>query len=143
MSIIYEALNKTQKRLTMPNTFVGKKNSSILTWLLSGFIVLGFIGCGLVIMLLSRNPQTTNRIQSKLIDTKNISKTKIKSNNEKKYYGSFDLSGIISMDNAYFALINSKMVTVGDYIEGAEVVSILSDEVNLNLKGDKIKLKIR
>lgn len=55
----------------------------------------------------------------------------------------FSLQGIAYDGPASVALINDRMVSVGQQIEGAKVEEIRSDRVQLNHDGEKITLRLR
>lgn len=52
------------------------------------------------------------------------------------------LSGIFSDAEVSYAIINDKIVKEGESIEGARLVSILSNEAELDFEGKPIRLKI-
>lgn len=53
---------------------------------------------------------------------------------------SFILNGVFSSEDECYALVNNKIVRVGDKIDGAEVLRIDLDAVELELNGSVIKL---
>ncbi len=55
---------------------------------------------------------------------------------------SYELSGIVSVNNGLRALINGCMVSEGDSVEGAKVVSIRGNSVKLLSEGEEIVLEL-
>lgn len=55
----------------------------------------------------------------------------------------FSLSGILYSDNQKWAMINNRILKEGDTIEGAKVIGISADGVELNWKGEKIFLRLK
>ena len=55
---------------------------------------------------------------------------------------SLTLNGIVSTEGEPLALINNRIAKKGDYIEGAQVVEIFSDRIELIFEGEKIILQV-
>jgi len=54
----------------------------------------------------------------------------------------FDLQGVIVGEGIYQAIINDKIVPLGDSIEGARVDAVQKEGVTLSYKGKKFFLKV-
>jgi hypothetical protein len=145
MSIIYEALKKTQRKLKI-SAGKDKKKKSILKFYIA-LIFLALIGCSFALTILLYNPIipekliTKNYTESTQSQKMIIQKSWLKNYEENSH--KFVLTGIVTMNDEKIALINDKMVKKGDYIEGASVIDILDDRVYLNLSGKPILLKIK
>ncbi|MFC1594496.1 hypothetical protein ACFL38_04135 [Candidatus Omnitrophota bacterium] len=148
MSIILDALKKTQKRLTSPMNIVGNNvaaptTRSLWAWFFSGFITLGLIACGVALFLLMHNPTLPKTI---LVKQQNVESLPIETDTTpSKAVIKFNkpvLNGIFATEEGYFALINDRIVKVGDYIDGMEILSIVKDEVMLDFKGEAISLRL-
>ena len=59
---------------------------------------------------------------------------------KKELSASFVLNGVFFSGNEGYALINNRVVKKGDVIDGATVVGIALDEVDLEAEGSVIKL---
>ena len=53
----------------------------------------------------------------------------------------FSLSGIAQFQNSYMAVINGHILKQGDEIEGAKVVAITGDKVELEFRGERLVLE--
>ena len=53
----------------------------------------------------------------------------------------FTLSGVFASDDQSYALVNNRIVRLGDVIEGAKVKQIDNSGVNLEFEGSEIRLK--
>ncbi len=72
------------------------------------------------------------------LETKTSVETKIET--QKESPPSFTLNGVFFSGNEGYALINNRVVKKGDKIEGATVMQIFLDEVDLEFGGSLIKL---
>ena len=55
----------------------------------------------------------------------------------------YNLSGIFSSESKSYCIVNDKILEIGDTVEGAKVVRIDPDEVELQLNDNSIKLNLR
>ncbi|MFC1703400.1 hypothetical protein ACFL1E_01260 [Candidatus Omnitrophota bacterium] len=137
MSIIYDALKKTQGKFTLPKDQpASQKKTKSRLWFFIGFLGLGFIGCGIVVILLLRNPVDISQSTTKPKDFSGRISRAIKFNRPQ-------LKGIFLMDGEYSALINDQIVKAGNYFDGIQVVSVSANEVILNVKGEVLSLRLR
>ena len=144
MSIIYDALKKTQARFSLPGGPHNPQKRKMWHWLLIGFIVFGFAGCGIVVLVLFYRPQ---KIVTPLKQAASPARApqairQIQGNAPGQAQQLFKLEGIVEMDKEYFAVINNAMLRVGDYINEAEVVGISPQVVSLNARGQIITLRL-
>jgi type II secretory pathway component PulC len=153
MSIIYEALKKTQQRLKIsPSSTQNKIN---LSWLYLAFIIVGSLGCIFVLFLILYNPQiklSASIASSKIENEPKATSVQVKSESPQKSQHisaadlpklSLQLKGIIYMDGSYIALINDKILKTGDFIEGAKVMGISDTRVDLKLREKIFSLGIK
>ncbi|MFH1655519.1 MAG: hypothetical protein ABH954_02785 [Candidatus Omnitrophota bacterium] len=146
MSIIYDALKKTQVKLKLPSE-EAKRNRYILK-LYIVFIFIVLIGCSFVLTTLFNTPisPSTDLIKELKTTSSEGQKTSDQSSWFKAPLGKgpkFVLSGIVTMDNEKTALINDQMVKKGEYIEGAYIINIVDDKVYLDLGGKAVVLEIK
>ncbi|HOW36018.1 MAG TPA: hypothetical protein PL155_06370 [Candidatus Omnitrophota bacterium] len=153
MSIINEALKKTQtgiqKNETLPQPL--KKNPTL--WVATVLIFLGFLGCGTIFafIMFSRNQaaptaSTGNNDSDNKETAKKGSITLFPSAapNSAQAQNSADalvLNGIITMGTDRLALINNQILKEGDYIGEKRVLSIEIDKVEIFDKGQVVVLK--
>lgn len=146
MSIIYEALKKTQEKLRFATTLDPREKLKLKLYLV--FILIALLGFSysLTTLFYSPAPPSIDMIKrqaaNSLVKQKQPEPTTpakpTKTTKEK-----FILNGIVTMDNEKVALINDEMVRKGEYIEGAYVINILENKVYLDLGGKPIVLKIK
>ncbi|MBM3251769.1 MAG: hypothetical protein FJZ11_03200 [Candidatus Omnitrophica bacterium] len=146
MSIIYDALKKTQTKLKLPSDETKQNNYTLKFYIVFIFIVL--IGCSYVLTTLLYSPAAVNPDFIKEIKTTASVEQKpaVKTSWIKSPLGNapeLELTGIVTMDNEKIALINGQMLKRGEYIEGAYVINILNDKVYLDLGGKPVVLKIK
>lgn len=145
MSIIYEALKKVQTQFSAP--FKAQKRNNPWLWASVGFVFLGFLGCGFVLMLLinSFTSKTVIKyVSPKKADTLESQETPNpppipKQNSPDALF----LNGIMTMEGEYMALINNKIVKEGDYIQNLRVLSITQDKVELYSQGKIVVLSTK
>ncbi len=157
MSIIYEALKKTEKiihtDLKFPLDSKPKKSKPkvkiIALYVL--MICLGLVIGNLVIGLLN-HPAQTKVVKNPPVPPAPLLKEKaqidkkveavsetppvVKDTTQKP----FVLNGIFFSRDEGYALINNQIVKTGDTVDGARVSEITADEVELNSSGNTIKL---
>lgn len=164
MSIIYDALKKAQKSLTSipkpiislnihKNPLNAKKklyNKNYPLIILFG-IILGVLGIRLIMdksVLRLSFPTNKN-------DEKDIAKTTPHESTKSmppqsantavttpsQNLPSLSLNGIVISDNGNVAIVNGRIVDLGDKIEGATVTNISSNEVTIDFEGKEIVLK--
>lgn len=140
MSIIYDALKKAQSRFTFSSP--EQKKPGFLVWVGVVMIFLGFLGCGLVLMLLinSANQKTVVKLvppQKQGEEKKSILNLPIIPKPESQQ---LVLNGIIAMEGEYLALINNQILKEGDYVQNMRIINITKDKVELYSKGKLILL---
>lgn len=133
MSIIYEALKKTQGKLSSPEEIKKKKN---LIKFYIAFSIIALIVCSYVLSVLLYNPPA---VENKTRKNGLAARAKKGPNSSQ----GFTLTGIIEVENEKMALINEELIKKGDSIDGASVVDILDNKVYLDLAGKPIILKIK
>lgn len=160
MSIIYNALKKAQKSLTSfpkpiinsnirKNSFQNKpSNKKYILIILSG-IVLGIFGIRFAIdksvlrlSITDKNnkEETIAKIQSQE-DIKSTPQAQSNTTTTVTTPPSFILNGIVVSDSGNAAIVNGRIVDVGDKIEGAIVKKISAQEVTIDFQGQEIILK--
>lgn len=139
MSIIYDALKKVEqsangKNITTKITEDDKKQY-LRNYLLYGAVVLlGVFTASLFFSLFSKKPIPPKLplpapAPSPLPMA--VTATPALEQEVKPREASFVLNGIFFSENEGYALINNRIVKIGDEIEGATVVRITSDQVEL------------
>lgn len=145
MSIIHDALKKTQSKLNLPEEEIAKRK--LLLKLYIAFIVVAIIGASFALTTLLYSPPLPEKLAKEIEKTTSREEnTNTKSNWFTSPQGkrrSFVLNGIVNIDKKRMALINDEVVKKGDYIEGAAVIDILDDKVFLDLGGKPVVLKIK
>ncbi len=131
MSIIYDALKKTQDSLT--NSFAGKKKNNLFLLSVIVFVFLGFLGCGFALMLLINS--SAQKISVKYVTPQEKKAALSLPLLSKPSPDQLVLSGIISMEGEYLALINNQILKEGDYCADKRIISITKDRVELYSKG--------
>lgn len=140
MSIIYEALKKTQSRLI--NRQEEKPKNNAFLWFTIGFIFTGFLGCGFALMLLinSAHPKTSVKLITAALKTSEKTPAAVTTAPAKKTQTPLVLNGIISMEGENVALINNQILKEGDYIDGMRIINITKDKVELYSQGKLLVL---
>jgi len=160
MSIIYEALKKVEQHL--PFAEARKEKKATWIWLAIAVIFIGFIGCGIAIVLLfsslkpplqiiQQAPSTpapavapsTVKLQTPATSSQPLVSSNLINPPRQRIADNLDLNGIMDMEGERIALINNQILKVGDYIQGARVMRISQDTVELLLKDKIIILKIK
>lgn len=159
MSIIYDALKKVERNFHLPET--KKDQDKLLLWSAIAAIFLGFVGSGIAVVLLFSSlakpvpifPKAAPElVQPNLPATPTPAATTIPPPLQlpipiipvkQKISDSLDLKGIMDSGGERIALINSEILRVGDYINGARVIRITKNSVELVLKDKIIILKIK
>lgn len=156
MSIIYDALQKAEKTnstLDKPQK-IPLKNKTYLLYIITG--IFGFFAAQLFFNFITSSFQETGIVDKKTAPVipkvikpqagiLSLSKSPFASEQtnpqkDKNISADFNLTGIVFSQDARYALINNKIVNEGDKIEGATVVNISENEVEL--KGEKLNLKL-
>ena len=156
MSIINEALKKTQKKLELTSPSPASPapaavEKSIWLWFFTGLIFAGFIGCGIVFVSLiysnswapspvlkkQKSEITIEAVRQKYLPTISLKDL------PKQKPGEIALNGIITMGDEQFALLNNEIYRAGDYAEGRRILSITKDKVELFDKGKILVLKTK
>jgi len=157
MSIIYEALKKAQRRLKI--TPIKTEEEKRWPWFYLGFIVASLLGCVFVLVLIFYTPKiktlaTSNLDQKqKSIDEKRVAPTKVEykpsraieyeSDPSKFPKNTLKLDGIIYMNDDYIALINNRILKKGDFIEGAQIIGISDNSVDLKFGDSNFNLRLK
>lgn len=146
MSIIYEALKKTQEKLKFSTTLDPREKLKLKLYII--FIFLALLGCSYSLTTLFYAPaplpldlirkQVAASLAEQKQPTQTLSTKPAKTTSER-----FILNGIVTMGNEKVALINDEMVRKGEYVEGAYVINILENKVYLDLGGKPVVLKIK
>ncbi len=157
MSIIFEALKKTQDSLGRQQTNINFKTSQIeehksspqndpaqpvnkfiivlvLIFLLS-IVILGFV----LLSLLNQSKESNLRDSVKITAEKNNSgPTSILADGT-----TVTLKGTMKANDTYVALIDDNIFRVGENVGGMTIVNISDEEVILEKNGEKIFLNVR
>ena len=158
MSIINEALKKTQTKLESTKTILRpntpkplkkegqSEEKNVWLWIAIGVISAGFISCATVfIMLISANNRpltnvvvsaTGSKVQKPIVT---MATTK-QSLPKKKPVNGLVLNGIITTGQDHTALINDSIYKVGDDIDGMKIMQITTDKVEVSDKGKTFTL---
>jgi len=163
MSIINEALKKTQTRLQqktpqalasgLPNSNKVKEEKS--TWLLIAVILIsiGFLGCaGMLIFVVRYAHRPATGISPKQEVSLPAPKTTIaqpapaptkKKIKPQNFYADLTLEGIVFLDGEQLALINDQYFKTGDRIGDKKILNISKDSVEIYHRGKVITLKTK
>jgi len=141
MSIIYDALKKTESKLEdiKDRTADLKPNKPKL------FFIVYFIFALILIALVSTTTKTISRrlvsktAQTPLISTPSsvLDKISLPTNRE---LPPLSLTGIFFSDGQAFALINNQMVKAGDFIEDCQILKIDSNGVEIKFEDSSFRL---
>jgi len=169
MSIIYDALKKTEKSInthnTDPQVEAALKKKRIKNKIKTSFLYLLAIGVGLFAgnlffvslskskILTKAHPEPKSSVKKiafvshqpealsvKPKEASLVENLPILSSPKKSSHQSFVLNGLFFSQNEGYALINNRVVKVGDSVGGAVVKKIELEEVELEQEGSKIKL---
>ncbi|MFZ5800003.1 MAG: hypothetical protein ACOY3D_01315 [Candidatus Omnitrophota bacterium] len=157
MSIIYEALKKIKP--VFPDTKAAQKEKSLLLYLATAAIFMGFLVSGLAIFLLfSSLAKPVQVIQKDFLPSTpaapqvnappqpsavNPVLPNIVIPQKPRAAATLDLKGIMDSAGERIALINNEILKEGDYINGARVIRITKNSVELFRKDKIIILKIK
>lgn len=166
MSIIYEALKKVEKKLHQPiqkkpEAELTKKNSIysrfsyfLMAILIFSAVVLFFFslkkGVFISVALNNDSPKKNRILSSSASLEENIiseqkkipeSSSVLPSSHKPQPETEFKLTGVFFSGEGGFALINNQIVKEKDEVDGATVLSISQQSVELSYQGKIIKLK--
>lgn len=146
MSIIYEALKKTQEKLKFATTLDPREKLKLKLYIV--FIFVALLGCSyaLTTLFYSPAPLSSEQIKKEIASSMAKQKQPVQISSSKPVRATserFALNGVVTMDNEKVALINDEMVRKGDFIDGAYVINILDNKVYLDLGGKPVVLKIK
>ena len=155
MSIIYDALKKTQHKLRNATLLSpdqraianGQEKNKFWLWAAIFTICLGFIICGFILTTLVFSKNSAYSTPSPVGNSpaaNQISQTSFKPGTafvkEPAASSEIVLNGIMSMGDEQLALINNKIYKAGDYIGDKRVLSISAEKVEIFDKGNVITL---
>ncbi|MFH1338676.1 MAG: hypothetical protein ABIH40_02370 [Candidatus Omnitrophota bacterium] len=138
MSIIYDALKrvegKTEGDTKLNAGSPGRKNPKLSKAIFVVFFLIVLGSASLLVINISKKsaPHTSPVPGAPKIPPE----TPLRS----KGGSGLSLSGVFFSDGEYVALINDRMVRVGDYIGEAQVVKIESDGVEIKFKDSTLRL---
>lgn len=144
MSIIYDALKKVDVSTNDNINSKGKpdkkerKPKPRLLYILTICFGLFVVSVFLTFSTKEQNPPRSNITKSQ--DTNLSSAISKPADIQKQSKISFSLNGVFFSENEGYALINNQIVKEGDKIDGATVMRIGLDEVELEFEGSTIKL---
>jgi hypothetical protein len=146
MSIIYEALKKTQDKLKFATTLNPREKLKLKLYIV--FIFAALLGCSyaLTTLFYSPAPLSSNQNKKQIAGSASEQKQPVQFSSSRPAKTSserFILNGVVNMDNEKVALINDEMVRKGEFIDGAYVINILDNKVYLDLGGKPVVLKIK
>ncbi len=156
MSIISEALKKAREARDSKNEGArpapapvpapqapSKESRPDGRWRLIVTIVVILIGTPLFIEFLS--PSTSKPVAGKRSASPDSGRAQFAVEERPVFFGSqkprFSLSGIAQFQDSYMAVINGHILKQGDNVQGAKVVGIRPDGVELDYKGERIVLE--
>lgn len=160
MSIINEALKKTQTRLestkatACPKTPLPLKKEgqpeekNVWLWIALIAISAGFAGCVVVFILFTNSsnrtlpnlPITKINEQKPTVTSIAPKNPPLNSPSKKKSINGLVLNGIITTGRDHTALINDSIYKVGDDIDGKKITQITADKVEVLYKGKTFTL---
>jgi type II secretory pathway component PulC len=168
MSIINDALKKTEQSINTDNVDpeveailrkkrIKNKIKVILLYLLAigvgiyiGNFFFGFLGKSKSLSRIATKPLPTAQRQFKAAGGEQTTVAKVKETLldnvpllRKESKQPLVLNGVFFSQDEACALINNRVVKVGDEIEGATVRNIDADKVELEIRGSKITLSTR
>lgn len=149
MSIIYDALQKAQKRINLDSKVNKSRPKLFLAYVLVAG--LGFFIANFFFGFLAKPINTHDNIVAKtqtipeapmpeVALPKETKVTPVTDQTPKESLPSLVLNGVFFSQDKGYALINNQIVKEGDMIGGSEVVRITLDEVELETAGSTFKL---
>lgn len=148
MSIIYEALKKTQERLRFAAVLDPRERLKLKLYVV--FIFIALLGFSYALTILFYNPSLVSiDLNKKPLDSLPLEQKQLTqapptaSKPIKQPSDRFVLKGIVTKNNEKVALINDEMLRKGEYIDGAYIINILDNKVYLDLGGKPVVLKIK
>lgn len=147
MSVIYEALKKIEQKNNKDKTPSSKNNFVII-------VVIGLFSLGISSAYFTLKPSTKQTKAPVVIENEGIyfpkKRSKIKKvfslqkglSKSKKSHGQFLLHGLIYDEEESIALINGKKVKMGEAIEGARLLNISRNGVELETKDGKVYIPL-
>lgn len=162
MSIIYEALQKTQVDDELQNIPSSQDEMTRDDWIDVGIsLIIAFL---LAIIMIAHYPETNSKSKNMLVSKKNSKeipilevpdetvKTVVKPASDPKVIGvPFDeaayklnhtLNDVFVSDEEKIAMVNNRFFNIGDSIDGMKVVSIEPDKIKLQHESGIVELKI-
>lgn len=134
MSIIYDALQKTQQRGHGLNKPIPLKSGLKLQWQKMSFILFGLM----VLLILGVILQMTWQFYSK----SPIPASSVVKKTTHTHKLNLQLNGIFLDSNDKLAMINNNMYSLGDSIDGLKIVSITTNRVRLQDNEHSILLRL-
>jgi hypothetical protein len=139
MSIIYDALKrlegKTKKHARLETGSPERGKSKLSKVIFAVFFLIALSSVSLLVIKIYKMPAShTPSVSKKLRSPKE------ETSSPKKEASGLSLSGIFFSDGEYLALINDRIVKVGDYIGKAQVVKIEPDGVEIKFKDSTLRL---
>ena len=146
MSIIYDALKKVENTLVNVSQVRPEKNPKPKpkSYLLVGLVVCSVLFIANILIKLqpprSAKKDITLEPLSKAVSPRESAPIEDTAEAPKETPSSFTLNGVYFSGGEGYALINNRIVKEGDIVDGATVVQIFLDEVELERDGSIIKL---
>lgn len=162
MSIIYEALQKTQVEDELQNIPSSQDEMTKDDWIDVGIsLIIAFL---LAIIMIAHYPQSHSKSKDLLVSKKNsravpilevpdetvkaIVKPASDPNiigvpfDEAAYKLNHTLNGVFVSEEEKIAMVNNRFFNIGDNIDGMKVVSIEPDKIKLQYENGVVELKI-
>lgn len=130
MSIIYDALRKTQQNFDSPEQF---NQHNKLMWIVISILLIVILGLLSIILLpylahFSKKPKPILHPElNQVASVRQILPLK-----EVEYKGNLKLTGVFIADHEKIALINNQSYHLGDLVDGKKIISITLDQVKMN-----------
>ena len=148
MSIINEALKKTQSVLNNQKYSINSDQKD--PWIKIAMLIIGggFLGCAIVLgtIILSNNNTLPNKpVENVEIKSTISSSQKLQDARVKKQPASssgLELNGIMQTGDHYTALINNKIIRQGDAISDKKILDITKNSVEIFDNGEVFVLKL-
>lgn len=150
MSIIYEALKKAQKRLTLPLVVKKNKKPPHVRFYFA-FVIFAAFGCAIALFMIVYTPKIKfpSTLQVSKLASQTAASPDLSSviDSSDKIPGMSNLAvklkGVALINNEYFALVNERILKAGDFINGVQVKKIYEKCVEFKLGNKDFTLSLK
>ncbi len=152
MSIINDALKKTQEHIQASQARNRSAHTSVGAWILLALLFLGLLTAFLYFISVFSSgyshvlgKQSTEHGPSLDVKPQEISRDTVQSASMPRAHqtggSNLVLNGIMDMGEEHLALINNQIFKTGDTVEGRTILSITTDKVLIDDNGKIIELR--